>query len=611
MNPCLQICPPANTTELISSFLVGLGEAGRWNYFSLQAILFYLLIFVSIYAFEISEPKARRSVVRWLRRIARSNLTFLILIILFMMISRVPLAAKGTTNIDENTWIAIAKTLAVDPRYWISADGYTGGPLVPFTLLSLNLFGLPIDSGTLKIMSALLMSMSIGFLFLFLSYFIRLGLARLVILPLAVALAMTDYYDMIAYNSEHVVIVIFCLSLVFFGKVLKTSPGIFYQNVIITGFLLGLVPYAKLQGAPIALLLGLVTCYICLKKYTKKSLLFLVFSSIAPTFLILITVWSYGGLGDFWISYIEGNLIYAARNPTASNPFSEKMSLLFNLLFNPPVLRFFLYYSFTAILFSIIWIFSFGVKLERLEVGKFLFSLSLLGVSMYCVVVPNNAFHHYILLVLAPLTIATGTAIDTSVSIWGRKFQHHNILAAQETLGAGLASIFVLLTSLHYFQQHFTFRPNYLDFAYKNQTKYIHYPEITSILKQYYYPGARMAVWGWSCELYEDTGMLMGTRYTGSQGILEGGTMKEYFTANYLKDLAMNSPLLFVETIGPNFRAYHDENLHSVESSEEMRKYINEHYNLWHEVSGARIYVNKSYRQLIPLGEYPNFQNNI
>lgn len=593
MGPYLQICPPFNTTELIASFIVDLGESGRWNYFTIQALLFYGLLFVTIFSIKKKSSDSQKEKLEWLKSLIKSNITFVTLVILFIIISRVPLAAKGTTNIDENTWIAIAKILEVDARYWVSADGYTGGPLVPLTLLSFNIFGLPIDSGSLKIMSALIISVSIGFTFLFLANLVRSGLARLAILPLVVAFAMTDYYDMIAYNSEHIVIFLLSLSLVFFAQLLKKRAGKYLIYVIILGVLLGLVPFAKLQGAPIALFIGILSCIICFKEFGLRTLLILVSSSLVPTIFILLSVWIYGGIQDFWTSYIEGNLVYATRNPTLGNPLGEKLKLLFDLLFHPPTLKFFLYYSLTSILICIMWVISFGKKLDFKEKAKFLTSLAMVVVSAYCVVVPNNPFHHYMLLVLIPLTIATAAGLNSIVSILELEISLQKDLKIFEILRPLFASLFIITSSLFYFQQHFSYQPNYLDFASRNKSGYSHYPEIADVLKQYKYPGARMAIWGWSCELYEDTGLLMGTRYTGAQGILEGGVMGDYFSANFLSDLKINSPIVFIEMIGPTFRAYHDKNLYSFEHFKNIKEYVDEYYYPAAEVSQARIFVRK------------------
>ena len=340
----LEILPPANTTQNLSRYMLDLGDAGRWSYFSLQATLFYFLVFLTLYSlFENDSEKRSWSMISALQKVVVSKWTFIFFILAFILFSRIPLAIYGFQNPDESLWIAMAKTLIHDPRYWVSVDGGTGGPLVAFSLISLKIVGLPIDFGTLKIMTATLMAISLSFLFLTFTMEFGSLLGRLLILTFVVAVAVMKNNDMIAYNSEHLVIILISIAFYFIARLKNLGPGRLYFNIIAIGLFLGAVPLAKLQGAPMAFLIGLFACLIIYTSRVKKLLIILIGSALLPTLFTLLIVLSYSGFNDFWFSYISNNLLYASQNNVGG--FKESMKLLIHLLYEPRELNYFLNYS--------------------------------------------------------------------------------------------------------------------------------------------------------------------------------------------------------------------------------------------------------------------------
>ena len=114
------------------------------------------------------------------------------------------------------------------------------------------------------------------------------------------------------------------------------------------GFMLGLVPYAKLQGAPMALFIGLVACMIVYKTSSIKSLGLLIISGLAPTILVLLTAYFNGGLSEFWLSYLKNNLFYTTA--IENNNFTNRWNVLNEIIFQPGELHYFFYSCFVIIL---------------------------------------------------------------------------------------------------------------------------------------------------------------------------------------------------------------------------------------------------------------------
>src|SRR4051812_5131110 len=150
---------PANTVEKFSRFFIDLGPVGLNIYFSAQAALFYGALVIVVLTLIFQRPTSIQN--SFAKQIHKSPIWFLIFACGFMLVSRIPRIVDGYLNPDEALWIAMAKTVLHDPRYWVSVDGGTGGPLVPTALLLLKIFGLPIDFGSLKIMTAVIMISSV------------------------------------------------------------------------------------------------------------------------------------------------------------------------------------------------------------------------------------------------------------------------------------------------------------------------------------------------------------------------------------------------------------------------------------------------------------------
>ena len=570
----LEIFPPPNTVQQVSKYFVDLGESGRWQYYTIEAALYCFILFFVLYSNlqNVSNPQLlRRSLIK---RVLLSDFTFLAFIIAFILMSRIPLAVVGIQNPDEPFWVAGAKAFLYDPRPWTGVDTGTGGPIVPIALLGLKIIGLPIDQGSLKIMSGTVMALNVGLLFLSLTKVIGSALSRLVVLPLVVAISIMTSSDLIAYNSEHPVIFLLSLSLLFLSRLYVSGPGKFLINIIFLGLFLGLVPFAKLQGVPVAFFTGLSACMLVFKTQSLKHLLVLVISAVTPTLLTLLALWSYGGFMDFWTSYILSNFSYAS-NVVASG-FIPRISMLIDILFSPQELHLFFYYSLTLIFMGFLLILPLVRRIPKEDLVRFVFSSLLLSISTYSVVAPGRPFVHYILFLLIPLTIQTGSTLQIAFNLLPSYFNRRYFQI--------VTAIFILAGSLFYFSSAFTYQPKYLKEANKYYDGFLPQGEVGAVLDHYLSSDAiRIAVWEYEPELFESYDFISGTRYAATS--LQGGPLDAYYLGSYIKDLRKNKPVLFVESF------YRTPN--GFEKTAELKKYIYENYSYDAEIGGNNIYVKK------------------
>ena len=391
--------------------------------------------------------------------------------------------------------------------------------------------------------------------------------------------------EMTAYNSEHLVLFLLSLALFFLVRIVNNGEGKYYLNLVALGLLLGAVPFAKLQGTPMALLVGLFACVIVYQKNPKKRLTVLIASAMSPTLLVVLGVLSYSGLNDFWVSYISANLLYTTQGDVIG--FAGKMTLLTHLINEPRELGHFINYSIIIILMGLFLIISLRKELSKRGSIAILFSVILVCASVYCVVAPGRSFTHYILLLFIPLTVLIAQIVRSVCHIVVSYFKLEN----GQLLNAKLFIVFLFLltTAFYHFQSQFSYHP---DLAPRAATHYGYasQPEIVAGLNQHFFEGAKMATWGWGTELYVETNFLMGTRYGNTAGIIEPGPVQSFYMERFLKDMEKNRPLLFVDVVAPNFFRFTDRSLYGFENFPLAKKYVEENYTLDSEIKGVRIF---------------------
>ena len=434
------------------------------------------------------------------------------------------------------------------------------------------------------------MAVSISFLYMSFDRIFGPVLSRLVILPLAVAVSFMRDVDMLSYNSEHPVILLLCIAFFFLSRVYSSGPGRYNARLISLGFILGAVPFAKLQGVPMAFFIGLFGCFVVYQTLSIKCLLVLMVSALMPALMILLTVSLYGGLESFWMSYIKFNLFYASESTVSG--FGQRMAMLFQIMDVPKELHFFLFYSFSVIIIGLFLILSLA-KISRVDFVKLLFSIILLCITIFCIVAPGRTLIiHYLLLLLIPLTLLVAVVVDCVCKSTAHYLSREQPFASF-FLNLQAAVIYIFISGLYHFHMHFTFKPSFLERAAARYEGYCPQGDAVAVLNHYFSPGSKMAIWGWGTELWAGTNFLMGTRDGNTGFLIDENPLQGYYGKRFLDDLQENKPELFVEAVAPNFFRYHDRTKQGFKNSPLIKEYIDEHYRWEAEVGGIQIYLRK------------------
>jgi hypothetical protein len=471
-------------------------------------------------------------------------------------------------NADESQVISHAITLAVDPVFWRSVDGTTIGPLDIYALLLPRLAGLPFDYTAARLVG--LLCIGGAWLFLYLALRNRTQspqTARLASLPAAAVLLFTQHPDLVHYSSEHLPVLLLALAL-WTSTLPRLNDGLRY---LLVGLLLGMVPFAKLQGVPLAGAIGLALALPLIRDRAGYLLGALVLGGLL--FPVLVFAWaaSYGVFGDVIDFYIRGNLVYQT-NATLAESFQ---SLWRTLLTLPELLG--------ALLFGLLLA---GLALRRPAARTNLGVLALLtlAASLFSILKTGNAFGHYLLWLLIPLTLVCGWALHRLAN-GGGGVPRATVLMV---LAAGLLLPVGLLAGRY---QRTGAVNAYPSTPAQNRT--LARSPLSEAIARYARGTDRLVVWGWACRFYVETGLAQGTAENHSERCIYDHPLRELYRRRYLADMMLNQPMVFVDAVGPASLWLQDVRAHGHGVFPELKLYVSQEYVYAGTVESCRLYVRR------------------
>nr|WP_293836497.1 hypothetical protein [uncultured Arsenicibacter sp.] len=502
---------------------------------------------------------------------------------LLLFLLRLPgIVFNGEINPDESQMITQGMTLARDPVYFRSVDGTTGGPLDSYFLVLPGWFGLPADFITAHFSAFLLVSLSFWLVFLAVRRWFGQQAAQLAVLPFIFLLGLTQNGDFIHYNSELIAI---CLLggayLLYARQTAHSLPSM--ASLGLMGLLLGMVPFGKLQGVPLAAVTGLFAAIDILLRVNitvagkAKRIGILVAGGIAFPALFTLFMWSTGMLNDFVTFYIQGNFNYASGGDPVQN------------LLNLP--RFFrkgtefewLVYL-TIALFITALVVYISARRQTTETAKTwqrnAFILTLLAATLYAITKTGSEYVHYLYFLMGPLCLLAG-------------FCWSNLIEKTTTYRLGLG--FLALYLLGFAGQ--------MVWNYRHGIPLNPYPtdqqggwrlpqsDVAKVVRQYAQPGEKLVVWGWRCDYYVQTQM--------PQGVAENHTIRSTFDhpmlgiyqKRYVSDFKRSFPPVFVDAVGSQNLWMTDKKTQGYEIIKPLAEFVNEHYQFAGIANDARIYV--------------------
>jgi hypothetical protein len=470
-------------------------------------------------------------------RFCNSRTVFVLLTVATVVLLRWPGLAPDDLDPDESENIALALTLREDPRYWVSAEGGTHGPLVEFALLPVQLLGVRLDFGSARLVGLGLILGCLFFLLGTVRAFFPETISGAAVLPAILCVAFLTRKGYIVYNSEHPVIFLLCAGGYGCARLAAGPERGTRWRALVTGLMLGLVPFAKLQAVPIGLALAAVaTVYLLVRnrgqrRQQRAAVLALGIGGLVPAAVAAVYLAALGLLDHFWASYVGSNFSYAQK------PLGIFAKFDYFLSWAPEYLPelFMPYFAVAA-----------GVGLVLLLVlmrrGWRCWPLLAAGVavllaSVYSVTVSGFPFDDYLLFLLFPVAFLAAVVLATLYEAWPGPVGRRVLVTAG--LGAAVAVALV--------RAHDHGNPRLEDDL--TQTN-----PVAGTIRGYAARGEKLVVWGWMDGYYVLTGMRPATRestYRTVQWKVTGTPRGDYFYRLFLEEFDREKPPVVVDAIGP------------------------------------------------------------
>lgn len=478
---------------------------------------------------------------------------------------------------DESAALAGALKLSIDPLFFRSVDGTTNGPCFFFLPLVPSLIGLQTDYSSARLMGLLEMGGMLTALALACRCrfgeraWREVGLAGLTLVGTA------HLVDLHTYGSEMLPLCLLSISLWLLAK-LSEAPNLRLAGLF--GLSLGFGLTVKLQVA-------LVGCYVgvtglALVRRQPKLLAAITLGAMLPLGLEVLVLCLFGEGWTFFKSYLQGNFHYASVIREFGNPsVFAKVSLYRKLVYLTPAFvgsvdqrNFFLGLGLLTGLVLAKW---------RPQVwSPFWWGTGLLFLSLLSTVTPGSSYPHHKWFLM-----------------WGGVCYLATLVGASSV---PRTAVLLLCVALQWWGK----LPGNLDefgsptVAYQvcHSNALVGRPEQASIdqieqmIRQLSPANGPLAVWGFSPELYVDTGRFMATRDFITERQMEPRFDRDYFQERFISDLQTSRPAVFVDTVG--LFAHLDRSQFGIEVFPTINDYVVKNYEMVANVGPGRVWKRKA-----------------
>jgi hypothetical protein len=346
-------------------------------------------------------------------------------------------------------------------------------------------------------------------------------------------------------------------------------------TLAVAGFLLGCLPFAKMQAIPIGFTLGVFALIACARmpatwrtRFTRMGAL--AGGALVPTLLMALTLTIYGLWAQFRMAYIDGNTTYStgyeeARARALGN-FIETF-VTYSDGFAP-----FFWSSLATVGAAAIAVGVGGLRRPLLLVG----TVVLIAVGVWTVAYTGRPFGHYLHFLFIPLALIAGLSYLAALRDG----------EITRTLAASL--VFLVLTLVPQVVKRTTEVHPAIGGLSKARLDSLH--PVSARLRELAEPGDTMLVWGWFPRLYIESGITQGTREAHNHHEIEEVPLHRFFCDRTMRDMRKNRPAFVVDAVTKGSFTYEDRKFAGLQVFPELEKYVAENYHLEEDLGGYRIY---------------------
>jgi hypothetical protein len=492
-------------------------------------------------------------------------------------------------NPDESMFLAEARLAGVRPVPWLDFDPTTSGPFNVWPLTVLHAVGFGLTYATARALAVTLILLSLFALYRSMQLLFGEAAARLstvcAVCFYATSMYMTDFAH---YSSETVPMFLIAFLGLTVVKMARTPGWESVPYAAAAGALAGMVPLAKLQAAPLGVVLGVAAIAVVL---VRNDALFTKSANIAALFLCALAVWAAvlgpvalaGGWNDFLTSYVRQPLWWTS--PAGPNVNKGPIEIE---AYPPFCLLLIFVLPLSALMAPLaLWFPSPGMPRPRwsgLAPAGVVLALVIAGAC--AVAIADEPLGHHLLFLAIPICALAGSVFAAMV----RSSAHAAMgrAAAVVATGAFVAGCVTLSLKVgnEFLQVESSGR-----WPYRGSLTEFATPSRMSVLKAIP-PGSSLTVWGWAPEAYVLTGATMGTRDVITQHEMWPGPNERYYLRRFLSDLRRYRPAYFLDAVGR-----HESGRWTLTAPENrldnyklIARYVSAHYRLVAQADGLRLY---------------------
>ncbi len=447
-------------------------------------------------------------------------------------------------NPDEAQAAANALRIKAYGFNWNVLDGSTNGPLDSVVVCWPYLFGLDVTLSTVHLTACILLFFVCLFVYLSVKTLCGRAFAVLFVLPLVLFYAFTGSRDFLHHSSELLPVALLAAAnyLTIGISMDRARSGRFHHlRFALLGLLLGAVPFAKIQGVPIAVCIGLYALILAVTGSTGRlrNSIALICAGLAPALSFLLPLLVTGHIQDFWRSYIVWAFLYV------KDPLS--VSSIYGMIDRDLALTYVSYFFFTIAFLSLLHSSLTPVNANatnRTNRQDVLYGLLLVLVAFWVIAKPGNTFPHY-LMFYPPFAVIFCAFLLRAFT--GMK-RHILLFSLYYVVFAGLfVYLFLSNPSTGRDLRGWHNRPGIM----LQQPFEVRSPRILSWLP---IPATHMLVWGWMPVWYVWSGLTPATRETNTYVELKDSPLQGYFQSRFMSDLRASSPEVIMDaTEGRSF----------------------------------------------------------
>ena len=477
-------------------------------------------------------------------------------------------------NEDESQNIAGARALTLDPVFWRSVDGHTAGPLDFFALIPAGL--LSGWSGYLPARYTAMALLVITFTLLHqcLSLVTGRRVARAAGLGAVVFEALTNSPDFLHCSSELLPIALWMgAAYAAIRRWVHDGPRVWN---FIGGMLLGAMPLAKLQAAPLAAIFGgawLAMEFINRRQEGLRPKLTLVGGAALPAALFSAQV----TIAGEWVNVLVPFFAYNTGYVEAANltrPELLKLLTLFSQS-DDSLLHFWMPLTLLGALLMV----RRRLSPDPAVPGLLWASLAASVLAVWVALFPGRPFLHYWQFTVAPISLLAGAVAGNLLSApsqpWSRSRRLLIALCAVSIVG-------VLL-----YQR--ALRPNRLVQSIAAREREPISP-LSARVALHARPGESLAIWGWTNSVYVETGLYQAIRCPTAAREIQPSRHRQFYRDRFLTDFVHARPELFLDSVGPFSLHYRSPALRHETEYPELAAIVRRDYVLIDDMGVGRLY---------------------